>query len=53
MDDAEIFQAIGEDGFERLVAAFYRHIPGDDLLGPMYPPDDLEGAEQRLRDFLV
>lgn len=53
MDDAEIFQAIGEDGFERLVAAFYRQIPGDALLGPMYPPDDLEGAEQRLRDFLV
>ena len=53
MDDSEIFQAIGEDGFERLVAAFYRQIPGDDLLGPMYPPDDLDGAEQRLRDFLV
>lgn len=53
MDDSEIFEAIGEDGFERLVAAFYRQIPGDDILGPMYPPDDLEGAEQRLRDFLV
>lgn len=53
MDDSEIFQTIGEDGFARLVAAFYRQIPGDDLLGPMYPADDLEGAEQRLRDFLV
>ena len=53
MDDAEIFQAIGEDGFERLVGAFYRQVPGDDILGPMYPPDDLAGAEQRLRDFLV
>lgn len=53
MDDSEIFQAIGEEGFERLVAAFYRHVPGDDILGPMYPPDDLEGAEQRLRDFLI
>lgn len=53
MDDAEIYQAIGEDGFTRLVAAFYRHVPGDDILGPMYPPDDLEGAEQRLRDFLI
>jgi len=53
MDDSEIFQAIGEDGFARLVAAFYRQVPGDDILGPMYPPDDLEGAEQRLRDFLV
>lgn len=53
MEDYEVYQAIGEDGFERLVAAFYRQIPGDDILGPMYPPDDLAGAEQRLRDFLV
>ena len=53
MDDAQIFEAIGEEGFERLVAAFYRQVPGDDILGPMYPPDDLDGAEQRLRDFLI
>jgi hemoglobin len=53
MDDAGIFAAIGEEGFERLVAAFYRQVPGDDILGPMYPPEDLAGAEQRLRDFLV
>ena len=53
MDDSEIFQAIGEDGFERLVAAFYRQVPGDDVLSPMYPPDDFVGAEHRLRDFLV
>jgi hemoglobin len=53
MDDSEIFQAIGEEGFARLVAAFYRQVPGDDILGPMYPPEDLHGAEQRLRDFLV
>jgi hemoglobin len=53
MDDSEIFEAIGEQGFERLVAAFYRQVPGDDILGPMYPADDLDGAEQRLRDFLI
>lgn len=53
MDDGQIYDAIGEEGFERLVAAFYRQIPGDEILGPMYPPDDLEGAEQRLRDFLI
>ncbi len=52
-DDQEIYQRIGEEGFERLVRAFYRRIPDDDLLGPMYPNNDLEGAEQRLRDFLV
>jgi hemoglobin len=53
MDDSQIFAAIGEEGFERLVAAFYRQVPADDILGPMYPPEDLGGAEQRLRDFLV
>lgn len=53
MEDVEIFAAIGEDGFARLVAAFYRQVPGDDVLGPMYPPHDLAGAEARLRDFLV
>ena len=44
---------IGEDGFERLVRAFYAQVPGDDVLGLMYPPHDLQGAEQRLRDFLI
>lgn len=54
MEDNEIYSAIGEDGFERLVAAFYRRIPQDDILGPMYAEDDdLGGAEERLRDFLI
>lgn len=49
----QVYTRIGEQGFARLVAAFYRQIPGDDLLGPMYPQDDLAGAQQRLCDFLV
>jgi hemoglobin len=53
MNEAEIYAVIGEAGFDRLIAAFYRQVPGDDILGPMYPRDDLAGAEQRLRDFLV
>src|ERR1044071_5879830 len=53
LDDQDIYTLIGEDGFTRLIAAFYRQVPGDDILGPMYPKDDLAGAEQRLRDFLV
>lgn len=53
MDDTQIYDAIGEEGFERLVALFYRQVPTDSILGPMYPKDDLAGAEQRLRDFLV
>ena len=53
MEDADIYAAIGEDGFRRLIAAFYKQVPGDEILGPMYPPGDLAGAEQRLRDFLI
>lgn len=53
MNDVDIYNAIGEDGFTRLVAAFYRQVPADDILGPMYPPEDLPGAEERLRDFLI
>ena len=53
MEELDLYAIVGEAGFERLVAAFYRQVPGDDILGPMYPADDLPGAEQRLRDFLV
>jgi hemoglobin len=48
-----VYARIGEDGFARLVRAFYAQVPGDGVLGPMYPADDLDGAEERLRDFLV
>lgn len=53
MDEPDIYAMIGEDGFARLVGAFYRQVPSDDILGPMYPAHDLAGAEERLRDFLV
>ena len=51
--ELEVYDRIGEDGFARLVRAFYRQVPMDDVLGPMYPPADLDGAEERLRDFLI
>jgi hemoglobin len=53
LHEHELFPLIGEQGFQRLVAAFYRQVPADDILGPMYPAADLAGAEQRLRDFLI
>ncbi len=53
MQEQDVYAAIGEDGFRRLIAAFYRQIPGDDVVGPMYPAHDLTGAEDRLRDFLI
>jgi hemoglobin len=53
LEDKDVYPAIGEEGFHRLVAAFYEQVPGDEILGPMYPKEDMAGAEQRLRDFLV
>ena len=53
ISEDQIYALAGEEGFIRLVAAFYRQIPTDDILGPMYSDEDLGGAEQRLRDFLI
>ena len=53
MEEIDVYALVGEEGFARLIATFYRQVPTDDVLGPMYPADDLAGAEQRLRDFLV
>lgn len=53
MDELDLYALIGEEGFTRLVGAFYRQVPQDDILSQMYPREDLAGAEERLRDFLV
>ena len=48
-----VYATIGEAGIARITQAFYQQVATDDLLAPMYPKDDLQGSEQRLRDFLV
>lgn len=53
LSENNLASVMGVAGIGKLVAAFYRQIPGDDLLGPMYPSEDLAGAEERLRLFLV
>lgn len=63
MDVEQVYQSIGEAGFERLIAAFYRQVPDDDILGPMYRMSEAGGAgteaermaaaAARLRDFLI
>lgn len=53
MEDLNVYALIGEEGFARLVGAFYRQVPHDEILGPMYPREELAGAEERLRDFLI
>jgi len=48
-----IYATLGEEGFTQLTRAFYTRMRSDDLIGPMYPDDDWEGSEERLRDFLL
>ena len=48
------FEAVGgEPTFRRLVAGFYRRVATDPVLRPLYPSEDLSGAEERLRLFLM
>jgi hemoglobin len=49
----QVYARIGEEGFTRLIRAFYSQVPTDDILAAMYPARDLPGAEQRLREFLI
>lgn len=53
IEETQVYPLVGEEGFTKLVGAFYRQVPQDDILGAMYPAHDLAGAEQRLRDFLI
>ncbi len=48
-----LYHDLGEERLRALIAAFYRQVREDDLLGPLYPQDDWAGAEKRLGDFLV
>ena len=49
-----VYEAIGGmETFERLVHGFYSQVKEDDVIGPMYPDNDWEGAEQRLTWFLA
>ena len=52
MDESFVRAQMTGDDFRRLTAAFYNRVKTDDVIGPMYPPDDFAAAEQRLADFL-
>lgn len=43
----------GAEVFERIVRDFYSRVVEDDVLWPMYPQHDLEGAIDRLSKFLI
>jgi hemoglobin len=42
----------GRPTFVRLVSRFYAAVRADPVLAPLYPQDDWDGAEARLRGFL-
>jgi hemoglobin len=48
-----IYDLIGEQAFVRLIASFYRQVAVDPILQPLYPAQDMAGAEERLRLFLI
>lgn len=51
---SNFYEAVGgEETFRAIVHEFYKQVRTDDILGPMYPADDMEGAEDRLRWFLA
>jgi len=48
------YEAVGgEPTFTKLVHEFYTGVRGDPLLRALYPEEDLEPAEERLRLFLI
>ncbi|MCV7108932.1 globin [Mycolicibacterium chitae] len=42
----------GHRTFDAIVSRFYQLVREDEILRPLYPEDDFEGAENRLRMFL-
>src|SRR5437763_12107431 len=53
MDQVSFYDAVGgAETFNAIVSRFYAQVPEDEILREVYPLDDLEGAEERLRMFL-
>ncbi|MGB1727836.1 MAG: globin, partial [Ilumatobacteraceae bacterium] len=49
-----LYDRVGPDFFDDLVAAFYEGVATDELLAPLYPDyPDFEPAKDRLRLFLI
>ena len=53
LDVSDVFRQIGDDGLARVTKLFYQRVRDDQILAPMYPAEDFDGAEQRLRQFLI
>src|SRR5579859_5498941 len=55
MSDAppSVYDQLGDAGFRRLAAAFYKHVAADAILSAVYPKNNLVAAERHLYLFLV
>ena len=42
----------GDETFRAIVSRFYQLVREDEILRPLYPEEDLDAAEERLRMFL-
>ena len=52
--ETTVYDAVGgEATFRRLVGGFYDRVRDDPVLRPLYPEDELDAAEERLRLFLM
>jgi hemoglobin len=55
MDQVEksFYDAVGgHETFHKIVSRFYQLVREDEILRPLYPEDELDAAEERLRMFL-
>lgn len=53
MTEQTFYDAVGgHDTFQGIVDRFYAGVVADDVLAPMYPPEDLPGANRRMVTFL-
>ena len=53
MSDASFYERMGgSETFSLLAHRFYVAVAADPLLAPMYPADDMAGAQERLQLFL-
>ncbi|HEX7322778.1 MAG TPA: globin [Mycobacterium sp.] len=52
-EEQSFYEAIGgAETFHQIVRRFYQLVAEDDILRPLYPEHDMDGAEERLRMFL-
>jgi len=52
--EASLYDAVGGDPFfVELVRRFYAGVATDEILRPMYPSEDMAGAQERLTLFLI